>query len=57
MFYLPKYSDDYKNEELLQFYFKELKKVAKKRHFYFIKFDPANHVNDYKSVNTKTSSL
>ena len=42
MFYIPRGPImDYKNEELLQFYFKELKKVAKKRHCLFIKFDPA----------------
>ena len=56
MFYLPRGPImDYKNEELLQFYFKELKKVAKKRHCLFIKFDPAIHVNDYKSSEYNTS--
>mgnify|MGYP004448421079 FL=1 len=30
-------------------YFKNLKKVAKKKRALFIKFDPAIHINDYKS--------
>ena len=40
---------DYKNKPLLKYYFSELKRIAKKRHCLFIKFDPAIHVNDYKS--------
>ncbi|MDD7280561.1 peptidoglycan bridge formation glycyltransferase FemA/FemB family protein [Floccifex sp.] len=52
MFYIPRGPIlDYKNQELLSFYFNELKKVAKKRHCLFIKFDPAIHINDYKSKN------
>lgn len=56
MFYLPRGPVmDYKNEELLRFYFKELKKVAKKKHCLFIKFDPAIHINDYKSKDCNTN--
>ena len=40
---------DYKNKELVQYYFDQLKKLAKKDHCIFIKFDPAIHVNDYDS--------
>lgn len=45
---------DYKDKELVQYYFDQLKKLAKKDHCIFIKFDPAIHVNDYdsKSYNT-----
>lgn len=45
---------DYKDKELVQYYFDQLKKIAKKDHCIFIKFDPAIHVNDYdsKSYNT-----
>lgn len=44
---------DYKDKELVQYYFDQLKKLAKKDHCIFIKFDPAIHVNDYdlKSYN------
>ncbi|MDO4467712.1 MAG: peptidoglycan bridge formation glycyltransferase FemA/FemB family protein [Bacillota bacterium] len=50
MFYIPRGPImDYRNEELLQFYFKELKKIAKQYHGLFIKFDPFIHVNDYLS--------
>lgn len=50
MFYLPRGPImDYKNKPLLKYYFSELKRIAKKRHCLFIKFDPAIHVNDYKS--------
>lgn len=50
MFYIPKGPImDYKNEELVRFYFSQLKKIAKKQHCLFIKFDPSIHVNDYKS--------
>ncbi len=56
MFYLPKGPImDYKNKELIQYYFKELKKVAKKQHCLFIKFDPTIHVNDYKSSEYNTN--
>jgi len=40
---------DYKDKELVQYYFDQLKKLAKKDHCIFIKFDPAIHVNDYDS--------
>ena len=50
MFYLPRGPImDYKNVELMKFYFDELKKIAKKRKCLFIKCDPAIHINDYKS--------
>lgn len=50
MFYLPRGPImDYKNETLVKFYFDNLKKLAKKYHCLFIKFDPAIHVNDYFS--------
>ncbi|WP_346671145.1 peptidoglycan bridge formation glycyltransferase FemA/FemB family protein [Faecalicoccus acidiformans] len=50
MFYLPRGPIlDYKNKPLLKYYFSELKRIAKKRHCLFIKFDPAVHVNDYYS--------
>ena len=55
MYYLPRGPImDYKDKELVQYYFEQLKKVAKKDHCIFIKFDPAIHVNDYdsKSYNT-----
>lgn len=49
MFYLPRGPVmDHKNMELLEFYFNELKKIAKRRKCLFIKCDPAIHVNDYK---------
>ena len=40
---------DYKDKELVQYYFEQLKKLAQKDHCIFIKFDPAIHVNDYDS--------
>lgn len=50
MFYIPRGPIlDYKNTELLSFYFESLKKEAKKHHCLFIKFDPLIHINDYKS--------
>ena len=56
MFYIPKGPImDYKNKELIQFYFQELKKIAKKEHCLFIKFDPSIHVNDYKSNEYNTN--
>ena len=55
MFYLPRGPImDYKDETLVEFYFSELKKVAKKHHCLFIKFDPLIHVNDYKSSEYNT---
>lgn len=48
MFYLPRGPIlDYSNERLLQYYFQELKRIAKKRHCLFIKFDPEIHMRDY----------
>lgn len=50
MYYLPRGPImDYKNKELVQYYFDQLKKLAQKDHCIFIKFDPAIHVNDYDS--------
>ena len=45
---------NYRDNVLVQYYFDQLKKVAKKEYCIFIKFDPAIHVNDYdsKSYNT-----
>ncbi|HIW18849.1 MAG TPA: aminoacyltransferase [Candidatus Faecalicoccus intestinipullorum] len=48
MFYLPRGPIlDYKNKPLLKYYFSELKRIAKKRHCLFIKFDPEIHMRDY----------
>lgn len=48
-FYLPRGPVmDFDNEELVRFYFDNLKKIARTRHCVMIKFDPAIHVNDYK---------
>lgn len=55
MYYLPRGPImDYRDNVLVQYYFDQLKKVAKKEYCIFIKFDPAIHVNDYdsKSYNT-----
>lgn len=55
MYYLPRCPImDYRDNVLVQYYFDQLKKVAKKEYCIFIKFDPAIHVNDYdsKSYNT-----
>lgn len=49
MMYIPRGPVmDLTNEELVRFYFKELKKWAKKYHCLFIKVDPDLHINDYK---------
>lgn len=54
MFYIPRGPImDYKNKELLSFYFNQLKKVAKKYHCLFIKCDPGIHVKDYKIGETQ----
>lgn len=56
MFYLPRGPiADYKDEQLLKYYFNELKKVAKQRKCLFIKIDPAIHINDYKSSEYNTN--
>ena len=48
MFYLPRGPIlDYKNKELLNFYFTELKKIAKKEHCLFIKFDPSILISSF----------
>lgn len=48
MFYLPRGPImDYKNKPLLKYYFSELKRIAKKRHCLFIKFDPAILKNSF----------
>lgn len=48
MFYLPKGPVlDFKNEQLVSFFFHELKKFAKKRHCLFIKFDTGVKKNTY----------
>lgn len=55
MYYLPRGPImDYKDKGLVQYYFDQLKKLAKQDHCIFIKMDPAIHVNDYdsKSYNT-----
>ena len=50
LFYIPRGPIlDYKNKKLLEYYFLELKRIAKKRKCLFIKFDPAIHINDYAS--------
>ena len=50
MYYLPRGPImDYKDKELVQYCFDQLKKLAKKDHCIFIKFDSAIHVNDYDS--------
>ncbi len=48
MMYLPRGPImDYDNQELVQFFFKAIKKWAKKRHCLFIKLDPGIHYSDY----------
>ena len=48
MFYLPRGPVlDYKNKDLLHFYFKELKKIAQNKHCLFIKFDPSILVSSF----------
>ena len=48
MFYLPRGPIlDFKNKELLNFYFTELKNIAKKEHCLFIKFDPSILVSSF----------
>ena len=48
MFYLPRGPIlDYKNKPLLKYYFSELKRIAKKRHCLFIKFDPSILKNSF----------
>lgn len=48
MVYLPKgpVLDDF-NEDVLSYYFQELKKWAKKKHCFYIKIDPMVHYADY----------
>ncbi|MGM9912115.1 peptidoglycan bridge formation glycyltransferase FemA/FemB family protein [Floccifex sp.] len=48
MMYIPRGPVmDFENEELVSFYFKNLKKWAKKHHCLFIKMDPSIHYCDY----------
>lgn len=48
MMYIPRGPIlDYGNRDLLAFFFKELKQMAKKYHCLFIKMDPGIHLNDY----------
>lgn len=48
MFYIPRGPVlDYGNDELLKFYFSNLKKVAKAQHCIFIKVDPDIHYAEY----------
>ena len=50
LFYIPRGPImDYENKKLLEYYFLELKRIAKQRKCLFIKFDPAIHINDYAS--------
>lgn len=56
MFYIPRGPImDYTNASLVKYYFEELKKVAKKYHCLFIKFDPLIHINDYHSKDYNTN--
>lgn len=56
MYYLPRGPImDYRDNVLVQYYFDQLKKVAKKEYCIFIKFDPAIHVNDYDSKSYDTN--
>ena len=56
MFYIPRGPIlDYENERLVGYYFQELKRIAKKRHCLFIKFDPAilissHHLDEEKNT-------
>ena len=48
MFYIPRGPImDYKDKELVQYYFEQLKKIAKKEHCLFIKFDPSILVSSF----------
>lgn len=48
MFYIPKGPIlDFEDIELVQFYFNELKKLAKKKHCIFIKFDPGIVIREF----------
>ncbi|MEJ8737781.1 peptidoglycan bridge formation glycyltransferase FemA/FemB family protein [Erysipelotrichaceae bacterium HCN-30851] len=48
MMYIPRGPVmDYQNSALVSFFFKELKRFARKYHCLFITFDPAVHCNDY----------
>lgn len=48
MFYLPRGPIlDYQNPSILRYYFSELKRIAKKRHCLFIKFDPSILKNSF----------
>ena len=48
MFYIPRGPImDYKDKELVQYYFEQLKKIAKKEHCLFIKLDPSILVSSF----------
>lgn len=53
MFYIPRGPImDYSKEELVQFFFDSLKKIAKKHHALFIKMDPGIEIGKYPSSDT-----
>lgn len=54
MFYIPRGPVlDYENQEVLDYFLEQLKKLAKEKHCIYITMDPALHCNDYllKEVN------
>lgn len=56
MFYIPRGPVvDMKNQLLLTFFIKELKKLAKQYRCLFIKMDPGIHINDYKIEDENTN--
>ena len=58
MFYIPRGPVlDFKNEELVSFYFKALKKFAKKYHCLFVTFDPAVCCNQYQLADANEQHL
>ena len=63
MFYLPRGPIlDFDNKDLLTYFFNELKKVAKKYHCIFIKFDPgiiisSFHLNEEKKYDDYQNQL
>ncbi len=55
-FYIPRGPiADFKNKELLAYYFKHLKRLSKRFKCLFIKVDPGLHINDYKSSEYHTN--
>lgn len=64
LFYLPRGPIlDYENQNLVKYYFTELKRIAKKRKCLFIKFDPGIVIRNYKNgedlpeLNAKTFTI